>query len=56
MGFDTSSKQVSGPYLSQSQVRGLGLSEDGRQLYVALAGRSPQVIDLAANPPAISKR
>lgn len=55
-GFDISSKQVSGPYLSQSQVRGLGLSQDGRQLYVALAGQLPQVIDLASGQAAISKR
>jgi len=55
-GFDISSKQVSGPYLSQSQVRGLGLSHDGRQLYVALAGQLPQMIDLASGQAAISKR
>jgi mono/diheme cytochrome c family protein len=44
--YDSRSKQVAGPYLSDLPVRGLGLSQDGQQLYVALDGQTPQVIDL----------
>jgi hypothetical protein len=45
-GYDTQSKQVAGPYLSGLPIRGLGLSQDQQQLYIALEGQTPRVIDL----------
>ena len=46
-GYDTKSRQVSGPYLSNVQIRGMGLSGDGQRLYVAIEGQSPVAIEIA---------
>jgi cytochrome c oxidase subunit 2 len=42
---------VGGPYLEETQIRGLGLSQDDRQLYAATAGPSPIVIALESALP-----
>jgi len=38
--------QVNGPYLEETQIRGLGPGQDNRQLYVATDAQSPSVIAL----------
>jgi hypothetical protein len=45
-GYDLESRQVSGPYLSHTSIRGLGLSADNQRLYVA-TDKQPLVLDLA---------
>lgn len=54
-GYNTASAQVSGPYLSNVQIRGLGLSGDEQQLYVAFEKQAPSVIDLKQNK-AVSRK
>lgn len=46
-GYNPSSGQVVGPYLTGADLRGLGLSKNGRQLYLAHREAQPQIIDLA---------
>jgi hypothetical protein len=45
-GYDAKARQVSGPYLSDTAVRGLALSADSQRLFVATA-EQPLIIDLA---------
>jgi len=44
--YDTQSGEVSGPYLSDTPIKSLGLSEDNQRLYVA-TDQQPLVLDLA---------
>jgi hypothetical protein len=49
--FDTTgSGAVTGPYAGPGAITGLGVSSDGRQLYVAYSDRPPQVETPAALP------
>jgi hypothetical protein len=45
-GYNTQSGEVSGPYLSDTPIQSLGLSEDNQRLYVA-TDQQPLVLDLA---------
>jgi hypothetical protein len=44
-GYNTKSHEVNGPYLSDTPIRSLGLSEDNQRLYVA-TDQQPLVLDL----------
>lgn len=50
-GYNTASAEVSGPYLSEVQIRGLGLSGDEQQLYVAIEGQTPRALDVSQDIP-----
>ena len=45
-GYNAKNGQVSGPYVSNSQIQGLGFSASEQQLYVALKEQSPISIDM----------
>ena len=45
-GYDPNLGQVAGPYLTNAQIRGLGLSDNGQRLYIANQEARPQVINL----------
>jgi cytochrome c2 len=44
-GYDIKAGKVNGPYLGETQVKGLGLSADGQHLYVA-TDRQPLIVEL----------
>jgi hypothetical protein len=44
--YDTVSGEVKGPYWQGEAIQGLALSRDERQLYLAIEGKSPLVIEL----------
>jgi WD40 repeat protein len=46
--YDTYSQKVNGPYLTDGQITGLGLSSDGKRLYVASTGQPLMVFDAAS--------
>jgi hypothetical protein len=45
--YDTRAREVSGPYSIEGPIHGLGLSRDGRWLFVATAQRPLRVFDVA---------
>lgn len=51
--YDVVAQTVDGPYLRQTPIQGIGLSQDERNLFVAVAGRSPLALSLDKQTAAI---